>query len=281
VPVNGGVYDNFRLAIGGKEVTNLQFNAGTVRSALKLAPGESQTVEVGYGSQGMDEWWYDFGNEVNQMKNFNLAMKTDFEQIDFPNNSISPTHKTPAAPGWELKWQYTNLLSGVKIGMTMPRKLNPGPWVSQITYWAPVSLFLFFFVFFILTTVKKIRIHPMNYFFIGTAFFSFHLLLAYLADQISIHLSFLICSIVSIALVVSYLRLVVNTRFAVVEAGILQVVYLTLFSYTFFFERYTGLAITILCIITLFIVMQFTGRIDWDTLLGKGGQPPNPAQTVE
>ena len=154
----------------------------------------------------------------------------------------------------------------------MPHKLNPGPWVSEVSYAAPVSLFLFFFVIFLLTTVKRIRLHPMNYFFIGAAFFSFHLLLAYLVDHISIHIAFIICSIVSIFLVVTYLRLAVGNRFAFVEAGVLQFVYLVLFSYTFFFERYTGLAITILSILTLFIVMQFTGKVDWDSLFRKGGQ---------
>src|SRR5262245_7464134 len=265
-PNQGGVYDKFRLVVGGKDIPNLPFNDGVLSHKIRLAPGQTEIVEVGYGSQGMDEWWYDFGNEVRQVKNFSLTMRTDFDQIDFPQSSLSPTQETPQRPGWELKWQYATLLSGVKIGMVMPRKLNPGPWVSQITFAAPVSLFLFFFVVFVLTTVKRIRLHPMNYFFIGAAFFSFHLLLAYLVDHVSIHVSFLICSLVSIALVVSYLRLAVGSRFAFIEAGILQFVYLVLFSYTFFFERFTGLAITILCILTLFVVMQFTGRVDWDNL---------------
>jgi hypothetical protein len=277
-PTQSGVYDNFRLAVGGTEIPNLPFNAGVLSHKIRLAPGQSETVEVEYGSQGMDEWWYDFGNEVSQVKNFSLVMRTDFDQIDFPQSSLSPTQKTQAVSGWELKWQYANLLSGVKIGMVMPRKLNPGPWVSQITFAAPVSLFLFFFVVFVLTTVKRIRLHPMNYFFIGAAFFSFHLLLAYLVDHISIHVSFLICSLVSIALVVSYLRLAVGNRFAFIEAGILQFVYLVLFSYTFFFERFTGLAITVLCILTLFVVMQFTGRLDWDNLFRRG--PTTEAGTV-
>ncbi|MFN0084592.1 MAG: inner membrane CreD family protein [Blastocatellia bacterium] len=276
VPARDGVYDNFRLVLGGKEMSHLEFNGGVVSGSMKLAPGKTEIAEVSYGSQGLDEWWYDFGENVNQVKNFSLTMKTDFEQIDFPQSSISPTVKTPGNGRWELKWEYANLLSGVKIGMLMPRKLNPGPWVSQVSYAAPVSLFLFFFVLFLLTTIRKIKLHPMNYFFVGAAFFSFHLLLAYLVDHISIHLAFLVCSIVSITLVVSYLRLVVGNRFAFIEAGILQFVYLVLFSYTFFFERYTGLAITILCILTLFIVMQFTGRVDWDTLFRRNapGEPP-------
>jgi len=272
----GGVYDNFRFVVGGKEITNLQFKNGSVWASAKLAPGKSETVEISYGSQGMDEWWYDFGQNVSQAKNFSLTMQTDFDQIDFPQTSLSPTQKTRNADGWELKWQYANLLSGIKIGMLMPHKLNPGPWVSEVSFAAPVSLFLFFFVIFMLTTIKKIKLHPMNYFFIGAAFFSFHLLLAYLVDHVSIHKAFLICSAVSIFLVVSYLRLAVGNRFAFVEAGILQFVYLVLFSYTFFFERYTGLAITILCILTLFIAMQFTGRVDWDTLFRRNGKNMDP-----
>jgi hypothetical protein len=104
----------------------------------------------------------------------------------------------------------------------------------------------------------------MNYFFISVAFFSFHLLLAYLVNYIDIYLALAICSAVSIFLVVSYMRLVVGVRFALLEVGLSQFVYLVLFSYAFFLKGYTGLIITICCILTLFLVMQFTARIDWD-----------------
>ena len=73
----------------------------------------------------------------------------------------------------------------------------------------------------------------------------------------------LISSVVSVALVVSYLRLVVGLRFAALEAGTAQLIYLVLFSYAFFWKGFTGLAITIIAIITLFVVMQATGRIRW------------------
>lgn len=277
-PTTEGVYDNFRFVIGGREEPNLQVNAGRLSGSMQLAPGQAETVEVAYQSQGLDEWWYDFGENVNQAKNFSLTMNTDFADIDFPPSSISPTRKEPAGNGWKLTWAYASLLSGVKIGMLMPHKLNPGPWVSRVSFTAPISLFLFFFLLFMLTTIKRVKLHPLNYFFVGAAYFSFHLLLAYLVDHVSIHLAFLICSLVSIFLVVSYMRLVVGARFALVEVGVLQFVYLVLFSYTFFFEEFTGLAITILCILTLFVVMQFTGRVDWDTLF-KRGEAATPQTT--
>ncbi len=146
----------------------------------------------------------------------------------------------------------------------MPQKLQPGPLAGRISYFAPVSLFFFFFLVFILTTLRGIDLHPMNYFFLACAFFAFHLLLAYLADHISIHAAFAICSAMSIFLVVSYLRLVVSLRFAAVEATLTQFIYLVLFSYAFFFEGLTGLTVTIGAILTLFVVMQMTGRIRWE-----------------
>src|SRR5204863_6606078 len=197
------------------------------------------------------------------VRDFHLRVVTDFDQPDFPANSLSPTAKQRSGPGWQLDWDYSNLISGFQIGVLMPEKLQPGPLAGRISYFAPVSLLFFFFLMFIITTLKGIRLHPMHYFFLATSFFAFHLLLAYLVDHISIHLAFVICSAVSIFLVVTYLRLVVGTRFATREAALAQFIYLVAFSYAFFLKGFTGLAITIGSITTLFVVMQATGKIRW------------------
>jgi len=268
-PTSQGVYDNFSFAVDGIKAKEIKPEAGKVRYALNIGFGQTRQVEIAYESQGMDEWWYIFGSDVSHIQNFNLTMTTDFDRIDFPENSISPTGKEQTAVGWKLVWHYTDLISGIQIGMKMPQKINPGPFVSRITFFAPVSLFLFLFLMFIITNLKPIKIHPMNFFFVCAAFFSFHLLLAYLADHVDINAALIISSIVSIFLVISYMRLVTGMKFAFLETGISQFVYLVLFSYTFFLEGYTGLAITILCIATLFMIMQMTGKVDWEKQFGK------------
>jgi hypothetical protein len=273
-PAEGAVYDDFKLTIDGKELESISSESGQIQQTFDLATDKEKTITVSYKSQGLSQWEYIFGHNINQVKNFHLVIYTDFEDIDFLEKSISPTSKERSGSGWKLTWEYSNLLTGFDIGLVMPQKLNPGPWVSRVTLAAPVSLFLFFFVLFVFTTVRKIKIHPVNYFFIGAAFFSFHLLLAYLVDHISVHLAFWICSAVSVFLVVSYIRLVVGLRFALFETAIWQLIYLVLFSYTFFFKGYTGLAITILCICTLFVTMQFTGRVDWDKIFSKQKDAP-------
>ena len=108
---------------------------------------------------------------------------------------------------------------------------------GRISYFAPVSLLFFFFVLFVMTTVRGIELHPMNYFFLAGAFFSFHLLMAYLVDHISIHIAFVVCSAISIFPLVSYLRLVAGMRRAALEEGLAQFVFLVLFFSTPSFSR--------------------------------------------
>lgn len=269
LPAANAVYDNPRLVIGGEEAGDIKIEEGGIRQAVKLGPGQIKEVEVSYRTQGLDEWSYAFGDDVSQVKNFTLMIDTDFKKIDFPENSISPTEKEETGIGWKLQWKYERLLSGANVGMVMPKRLNPGPWTSKVTFFAPVSLFFFFFLVFIFAVLRDVKIHPMNYFFVAAAFFSFHLLLAYLVDHIDINLAFLTCSLVSIFLVISYMRLVVGERFAFLEVGVSQFIYLVLFSYTFFFEGYTGLAVTAMSIVTLFVVMQLTARVNWEKTFTK------------
>src|SRR5262249_3772470 len=230
----------------------------------KIGPNKTAQLSIGYRSQGLNQWRYSFGgSEVSQVKDFSLEMNTNFKDIDFPDNTLSPTTKEETNNGWHLTWSYKNLLSGYQLAMVMPEKLQPGPLAGRISFFAPVSLFFFFFLMLIITTMRGIDLHPMNYFFLAAAFFSFHLLLAYLVDHVSIHASFAIAAAVSVFLVVSYLRLVVGMRFASREAALAQFIYLVMFSYAFFLKGFTGLAVTIGSVLTLFVVMQVTGRIHW------------------
>jgi inner membrane protein involved in colicin E2 resistance len=291
-PAQQAVYDNVQLLLDDKPLA-VTLSGSQAVARTRMAAGAKSELHAAYRSQGLDSWRYTFsrantdgsagrdntdGKEISQARDFHLLVKTNFSGFDFPDNSLSPTEKRQTANGWELEWNYQNLVSGFDIALKMPQKLQPGPLAGRISYFAPVSLFFFFFLVFILSALRGNDLHPMNYFFLACAFFAFHLLLAYLADHISIHAAFLISSIVSVVLVVSYLRLVVGLRFAVVEAGLTQLIYLVLFSYAFFFEGFTGLTVTIGTIITLFVVMQMTGRIRWEekfsaSLARKGALP--------
>lgn len=263
-PAKDAIYDDFHFLINGKPVEVNDFSQGKIVVPLSLRDKETAQIEVGYVSQGMDKWFYKFGDGVTRVKNFSLAMTTNFADIDFPQDTISPTAKERTKDGWKLLWKYTDLVSGFEIGMDMPNKINPGPLASQISFFAPVSLLFFFFVVFMISEIRGIRIHPMNYVFLAAAFFAFHLLFAYTVDHIDLVPAFIISSVVSLFLVISYMRIVVGARFASVEVGFSQFVFLILFSLAHFFQGYTGLTVTIGAVITLWAMMRLTARINWE-----------------
>jgi branched-subunit amino acid transport protein AzlD len=81
---------------------------------------------------------------------------------------------------------------------------------------------------------------------------------------------------VSVALVVSYARLFAGWKFALREMGISQLLYLVLFSLTFLWTGFTGLSITVGAILSLFVMMQLTGRASWAQLDRAVRRSPEP-----
>jgi Inner membrane protein CreD len=260
-------YENFSFVLGKGEASKRSPQNATLTDALVLAAGESTSLKVTYRTRGVDEWRYRF-NDNARVSNFHLKMETDFHEIDFPVSTGSPSDRIKTNKGWELAWTYPDVISAPEIGMAMPNILNAGPIASRIAFFAPISL-LFFFAVIVLMGIETGRnLHPMNYFFIAASFFAFHILLAYLVDILSLYIAFGIASVVSLGLVSTYIRIV--SRGALTYQPIIaHIIYLILFSYTFFFPGLTGLAITIGAIATLAILMFRSAKIDWTTRFQK------------
>jgi hypothetical protein len=277
-PSADGIYDGFVFRLAGQDAPKGVLSQTVSVSTVLPAHGEADLVAA-YRSRGLDDWTYAFAPEgVSNVQDFTLDMTTDFRRIDFPPGTVSPTTKVAAGEGWRLGWQFASLVTGQKVGIDMPNKLNPGPVAARITFFAPVSLLFFFAVMVVLGVLSGRSLHPMNYFFLAAAFFASHLLLAYLVDHFPIHASFLAASAVSVFLVVTYLARATASR-TVREAAVAQIVYLVLFSYAFFFEGYTGLTVTIGAVLTLFALMQITARVDWGEVFARpGALPPRPGR---
>jgi hypothetical protein len=273
-PSKEAIYDGFVFRVNGAAAPAVDDLSKGVIQQVVLPPGSEAEVEVSYRSRGLGPWTYAFGAAgVSQVRDFDLEMKTDFRDIDFPPGTLSPSTKTVEASGWRLGWRFESLVTGQKVGMDPPDRLNPGPFAARVTFFAPVALLFFLTVMVILGVLRRQALHPVNYFFLSAAFFAFHLLLAYLVDHVNVHVAFAIASATSVFLVVSYLRLVAGMRFALVQAGLAQMVFLVLLSYAFFFEGYTGLTVTVGAVVTLFVLMQLTGRIDWAEVLERRNDP--------
>ncbi len=276
------IYDGFVVARRDGTRVQTHVGDGVATWTDELAPGQRGEYVVSFRSRGTGTWGYRLTDGTGQVEQFRLAMTTDFVDVDFPAGSLSPSSHDAVDGGWQGVWEFETLVASASIGVELPRRLNPGQLASRMTFFAPVALLFFFFVVAMLAEAGGHRIHPLNYMFFGCAFFAFHLLFAYLVDHVAIATSFAVASVVSIGLVVSYGRLFVGWDFAVRRIGAAQLIYLVLFSYTFFWDGFTGLAITIGAVATLFVLMQATGRTNWAARLAEARivrEPPaSPTQ---
>jgi len=273
---NSASFDGFTVQDGRGQSIDYRIAAGEALFTRRFAPGERQQFRIAYRTRGTTSFRYLMAEGTGRVHDLTVRIDTNFSNVDFPTDTLSPTSRTVTANAFSGTWHFDSLISTSAIGIQLPQLLNPGPLATKVTFFAPVSLLFFFFVVAVLGQVQGRALHPMHYFLLSCAFFAFHLLFAYSVDRLSIGASFAIASAVSVFLVVSYARLFVGWKFALREIGIAQLLYLVLFSYTFFWDGFTGLAITIGAIATLFFVMQATGRSDWN-LAGRA-RGPMPAE---
>ncbi|WP_395731637.1 inner membrane CreD family protein [Prosthecobacter sp.] len=267
LPAGKTLLDKIRFTLGEGASMRRSMAApqeGVISDSVQLAPGESISISVSYECRGMNSWGYVFA-DASRIRDFALSMSTNFTDVNFPISS--PTDRKATEKGMELVWKYEDAISAPGISLEMPRELNAGPVAAQISFYAPLSLLLFFVVIIIAATSRGVALHPVNYFFLAAGFFAFPLLFSYMLDVVPVHFSFVIAAGASLLLVCGYLRAAAGD-FLFRVAIVAQAAYMVLFSYSFFFKGLTGLTLTVGGIVTLGVLMALTARVDWSQKLG-------------
>jgi hypothetical protein len=276
LPAQNTSYQNFSFTVGDSAAQESSPRNGTVTEAISVGAHQSVPLKVHYTTRGMNSWHYTFP-DGSRVRNFQLDLTTNFDEINFPAGTSSPTSRVESSHLFT--WSYPDVISASAIGMDMPKVLNAGPVATRISFFAPVSLLFFFAVILIVGMVRGTNLHPMNYFFLAAGFFSFQLLFAYLVDVVQINVSFTLAAGVSMTLVSGYIAMVAGSRLFWVALPA-QFAYMVLFSYSFFFDGLTGLTITIGAVITLTVLMLLTARVDWAKIfdIRRKTLPPLPKQ---
>jgi hypothetical protein len=162
-PSPDGVYDGFAVKVDGHEV-RVVCEQGKAISQFTVPAGRTVSVATGYRTNGMDEWRYQPSPDgAGVIRDFTLAMTTDFAAVDYPTDAVSPTSAQRTGSGWDLTWRYDSVVSGRPIALSMPKPADAGPLVSRVSFFAPVSLLFFFAALVLLTATRGVKLHPMHY----------------------------------------------------------------------------------------------------------------------
>ena len=284
-PARGATYDEFSMHLDEKRLSSPVDTREGIDEIIELEPGQQIDFKIHYKTRGMNTWRYLMAENTGRVRNFSLTTQTNFDNVDFTGDSLSPMkRKNLPKGGMTLNWEASDLITNSNIGVIIPEKLNPGPLTTRITYFAPVCLFFFFILVATISIMYKINIHPMHYLFVTAGFFAFHLMLSYLAGHIGIHYAFAISTVISVFLVTFYLSAALGKNFPWKIAVAGQLFFLILFSYTFFIKGVTGLIVATGTVVTLGILMKVTAEVEWDEVFKskkKDTPPPVPVSPEE
>lgn len=275
-PAKDGTYDAFAVYLNGEKLVSPIDTKEGVRAIIGLQPGETAEFRAAYTTRGLGEWRYRMDPVVGRVRNLSLHVDTNFRDVDYPGGCLSPMTVGTTREGLALVWNASDLITNEDVGVVIPERLNPGPLTARITYFAPVCLVFFFVLVAAIHVVYNINIHPMHYLFVAAGFFAFHLLPAYTASLINIHLAFAIAAVVSVALVTSYLTTALHGRLPWKIAAGGQLFFLVLSSYSFFLKGITGLTVAVGAVVTLAVLMRVTAHVNWEEVFAKPQKAPTP-----
>ena len=265
IPQHSGLLKDFVITVDGEPYRGDQDFSDGVDWKKNLAPGDTLTINIAYTSRGMGDWSYGLSNYQGDISHFKLHLTSDFANIDYPEGSMVPTLMSVdvTSDSAELAWEFSNLVSGQNIGVTIPRPLDVGKATSGVLFFVPLALLFFLGLILLLTSIRGMPLHPMHYLFITGGFFVFHILMSYLVVLVPLAWAFVISLAASCLMAVGYAALIRKGWVVVFSTGLGILLFQLGFSLAQFFPNIRGLILVLIIIAGLGLAMGFTARVDW------------------
>jgi inner membrane protein len=170
---------------------------------------------------------------------------------------------------WERGEVGMEQLIGSAAGVDLYQQVNAYDMVFRSVKYAVLFIVITFGVFFLFDVLASVRVHPIQYFLVGSALALFYLLLLSLSEQIGFFPAYALATTMVALLVTGYSASVLKSRRRALPIfGMLAALY----GYLYFIlqlEDYALLFGSLLVFAFLAVVMYMTRNVDWFSLGGR------------
>ncbi len=242
----------------------------------RLADSKSLSANIRLSFNGTDSLQF-----VPLAERSEVSTAANWSSPSFSGRRL-PTEREVTQSGFDATWKSTSIgrnLPPTWIEGTATPAMNSNG-IFGVRFMMPIGLYqqmdralkyavmfigLTFISYFLMETVAKVRLHPLQYLLVGLANSLFYLLLLSLAEHIGFGLAYIASSSASAALIIGYSATVLATKLralvmVAVLSGLYGFLYLTLMA-----ESFALLAGSIGLWVILGAVMYLTRKIDWYT----------------
>ena len=277
-----GIEKQFDLSWDGK---NIPFNPSSKLTSEGFSDGVHAAVPIEAGSSKIPySFVLDFkGSESISIapvgKETTLVISSPWQSPKFIG-SFLPTEREISPSGFRAEWKissfgrpYPQSWSNSEInfkqvlehsaGVRLHEQISSYTQVFRSVKYAVLFILITFGAFFLFEILAKIRIHPIQYFFIGSVLALFYLILLAFSEQIGFTFSYILATAMTIPLITGYSAKVLQNKRKAVSIFILL---LSLYIYLYFIlglEDYALLFGSLIVFALLATVMYLTRNINW------------------
>jgi inner membrane protein len=214
-------------------------------------------------------------------KQTEISVSSDWPHPNFVGTPLPVKHEI-SAKGFDATWSISYIATGTPlswlvdeyrldperttiVGVALAEPGDVHQQTDRIVKYGILVIGLTFGTMFVVGTLKRDRVHLVQYLLIGASITLFYLLLLSLAEQMDFGLSYLIASLVDIAIVAWYAGATIRPLLGWAVGAILTLVH----GYMYVLlqmESYSLLSGTVGLLVALLAVMIATRKVDWFAL---------------
>ncbi|QHI68945.1 cell envelope integrity protein CreD [Tichowtungia aerotolerans] len=195
------------------------------------------------------------------------------------------TNRSVSDTGFSAEWNVNELACSARqelsagqfsklqaFGVALIDPVNPYPMTDRALKYGFLFIFITFAAFFLFELIRCLKIHPIQYGFVGLAQALFFLLLLSLSEHIGFGVAYLVGTLATVGLISVYLCSVLKgLGRGLLFGGILSVLYAVLYG-LLQSEDHALVAGTVLLFSLLALIMLLTRKVDWYNLDGSAKQ---------
>src|SRR5688572_10283203 len=217
-----------------------------------------------------------------------IRIRSDWPHPNFIGTPL-PAKREITADGFDASWSISHIATGsplawltheykpqperaASVGVALTEPGDVHQQTDRIVKYGILVIGLTFGTIFVAGLLKQDRVHLVQYLLIGASITLFYLLLLSLAEQMDFALSYLIASLVDIAIVAWYAGATIRRLMGWATGGVLALVHAYLYV-LLQMESFSLLSGTIGLLVALLGVMIATRKVDWFAL----GEPREEA----
>lgn len=273
-----GIKDRIQVDFNGQKVsmepgvpTSDVINSGISAEIPISPPKKSYPFEVSLNLNGSQQ--IDF-SPVGKITT--AAIQSTWKDPSFSGTFLPITRKI-TKQGFSAKWKVfhlnrnypqfwtgTNLkISNSTFGVSLFKPADIYQQSMRIAKYALMFIVFTFMAFFLSEVLNQLRVHPIQYFLIGSAVIIFYTLLLAISEHSNFGLAYLISALAVVSLITTYAHSILKSTGATAMVGSLLAI---LYAYLYILlqvEEYALLMGSIGLFVLLSAIMYVTRKIDW------------------